>query len=238
MPNRLPVSLDPENDVIRLSEILELNSPPAHIEGFDISNISGTYTVASMVVFRNGRPANGEYRRYKIREVTVQDDCACMAEVVRRRYRRLKKEGRPLPDLILIDGGRGQLSSAVKSLTELRLCHLDIAALAKEFEEIYLPKQKEPIQLGLDNGALRLLQRIRDESHRFANSFNAELRLKKISESVLDEFPGIGGRRKAALLTHFGSVKKLKKASLEEIAAVQGFGLKTAQALFEFLGAR
>ncbi len=238
LPNQLPVSLDPVNDLIKLSEILKLKSPPAHIEGFDISNISGTYMVASMVVFRNGRPANGEYRRYKIREVTAQDDCACMAEVVGRRYRRLKKEGRPFPDLILIDGGIGQLSSAVKSLTELRLCHLDIAALAKEFEEIYLPKQKEPIRLGLDNGALRLLQRIRDESHRFANSFNAELRLKKISESLLDEFPGIGGRRKGALLKHFGSVKKLKKASLKEIAEVQGFGLKTAQALYEFLGAR
>ena len=238
LPNKLPVSLDPANDIIKLSEILKLKLPPAHIEGFDISNISGTYTVASMVVFRNGKPSNGEYRRYKIRDVTAQDDFACMAEVVRRRYLRLKKEGRPLPDLILIDGGKGQLNSAIKSLTELKLHHMDIVALAKEFEEIYLPKQKGPIKLGLDNGALRLLQRIRDESHRFANSFNAELRVKRISESVLDEFPGIGGRRKAALLKHFGSVKKLKKAKLEEIAEVQGFGVKTAQALFDFLGAR
>ena len=161
-----------------------------------------------------------------------------MAEVVRRRYLRLKKEGRPLPDLVLIDGGKGQLNSAIKSLTELKLHHMDIVALAKEFEEIYLPKQKEPIKLSLDSGALRLLQRIRDESHRFANSFNAELRMKRISESVLDEFPGIGDRRKAALLKHFGSVKKLKKAKLEEIVEVQGFGVKTAQALFDFLGAR
>ena len=238
LPNQLPVSLDPENDLMELAGVLKLAAPPEHIEGFDISSISGTFMVASMVVFRNGRPANSDYRKYKIKGVSAQDDFACMAEAVKRRYSRLKKGGRPMPDLILIDGGKGQLSSAVKSLSELGLGKLQIIGLAKEFEEIYKPHCKEPIRLGLDNNALRLLQRIRDESHRFANSFNVELRLKRISESLLDEFPGIGERRKAALLKHFGSLRQLKKSTLTEIIEVPGFGIKTAQALREFLDAR
>lgn len=238
LPNQLPVSLNPENDLIELAGILELPAPPSLIEGFDISNISGSFKVASMIVFRNGRPANGDYRKYKIKGVSGQDDFACMAEAVKRRYSRLKKGGRQMPDLILIDGGKGQLSSAVKSLSELGLEKLQIIGLAKEFEEIYKPSCKEPLRLGLDNNALQLLQRIRDESHRFANSFNAELRLKRISESLLDEFPGIGEQRKAALLKHFGSLRRLKKSTLPEIIEVPGFGIKTAQALRKFLDAR
>lgn len=238
LPNQLPVSLNPENDLIELAGILELPAPPSLIEGFDISNISGSFMVASMIVFRNGRPANGDYRKYKIKGVSGQDDFACMAEAVKRRYSRLKKGGRQMPDLILIDGGKGQLSSAVKSLSELGLEKLQIIGLAKEFEEIYKPSCKEPLRLGLDNNALQLLQRIRDESHRFANSFNAELRLKRISESLLDEFPGIGEQRKAALLKHFGSLRRLKKSTLPEIIEVPGFGIKTAQALRKFLDAR
>ena len=238
LPNQLPVSLNPENDLIELAGILELPAPPSLIEGFDISNISGSFMVASMIVFRNGRPANGDYRKYKIKGVSGQDDFACMAEAVKRRYSRLKKGGRQMPDLILIDGGKGQLSSAVKSLSELGLEKLQIIGLAKEFEEIYKPSCKEPLRLGLDNNALQLLQRIRDESHRFANSFNAELRLKRISESLLDEFPGIGEKRKAALLKHFGSLRRLKKSTLPEIIEVPGFGIKTAQALRKFLDAR
>ena len=238
LPNQLPISLDPQNDLMELANILDLPSPPACIEGFDISNISGTFMVASMVVFRNGRPANADYRKYKIKGVSVQDDFACMAEVVRRRYSRLIKEEREMPDLILVDGGKGQLGSAVKSLSNLGLGDLNVIGLAKEFEEIYVPGGREPIRLGLDNNALRLLQRIRDESHRFANNFNADLRVKKISESILDEFTGIGDKRKTALLKHFGSVKRLKEASLVDIIEVPGFGLKTAQALKDFLVAR
>ena len=238
LPNQLPVSLNPQNDLMELADLLQLPVPPVRIEGFDISNISGTFMVASMVVFRNGRPVNRDYRKYKIKGVVAQDDFACMAEAVKRRYSRLKKDGRPMPDLILIDGGKGQLNSAVKSLLELGLGKLQIIGLAKEFEEIYKPRCKEPIRLGLDNNALRLLQRIRDESHRFANSFNVELRLKRISESLLDEFQGIGERRKAALLKHFGSLKQLKKSTLTEIIEVPGFGIKTALALREFLDAR
>ena len=238
LPNQLPISLDPQNDLMELANILDLPSPPACIEGFDISNISGTFMVASMVVFRNGRPANADYRKYMIKGVAVQDDYACMAEVVSRRYSRLIKEEREMPDLVLVDGGKGQLSSALKSLSDLGLGDLNVIGLAKEFEEIYVPGGRDPIRLGLDNNSLRLLQRIRDESHRFANNFNADLRVKKISESMLDEFTGIGDKRKTALLKHFGSVKRLKEASLVDIIEVPGFGLKTAQALKDFLVAR
>ena len=194
--------------------------------------------VASMVVFRNGRPANADYRRYKMKDVRSQDDFACMAEAVRRRYSRLKKEGRPMPDLILIDGGKGQLNAALRELVKLSLTHVPVIGLAKEFEEIHRPDGEAPLRLGLDHNALKLLQRVRDESHRFANSFNAELRLKKISESLLDEFSGVGERRKALLLKHFGSLQRLREAGVVDIAEVPGFGLKTAQALRKFLDAR
>ena len=238
LPNQLPLAIDPERDLAELASVLGLPEPPARIEGFDISNISGTFMVASMVVFRNGRPINADYRRYKIKNVTSQDDFACMAETVRRRYARLQKEKRPMPDLILIDGGKGQLNAAVTEMKNLGLNEIPIIGLAKEFEEIYRPGKRNPLRLGLDHNALKLLQRVRDESHRFANSFNAELRLKKISESMLDEFPGIGGCRKAALLKYFGSVRRLREVSVEEIAEVPGFGPKTAEALRNFLDAR
>ena len=238
LPNQLPVSLNPENDLMQLANILQLPGPLTRIEGFDISNISGTFMVASMVVFRNGRPANSDYRKYRIKGVAAQDDFACMAEVVRRRYSRLIKEGRVMPDLILVDGGKGQLNSAVKALSDLGLAGLNIIGLAKEFEEIYVNGLRAPVRLDLDNNALRLLQRIRDESHRFANSYNTELRIKKISESLLDEFTGIGDKRKTALLKHFGSLKRLKGATLGDITEVPGFGPKTAQALRDFLDAR
>ena len=143
-----------------------------------------------------------------------------------------------LPDLILIDGGRGQLNAARAELEKLGLGHLPVLGLAKENEEIHLPDRPEPLRLGLDSGAVKLLQRVRDEAHRFANTFNAQLRLKKISESLLDEFPGIGEARKQALLKKFGSVQRLKLASAEEIAAVPGFGGALAERLREFLAAR
>ncbi len=148
------------------------------------------------------------------------------------------KQPLPLPDLILIDGGKGQLGMAVEELKKLGLECIPIIGLAKEFEEIYLPEKSEPLRLGLDHPVVKLLQRVRDECHRVANSFNAQLRLKKISESVLDEFPGIGERRKAALLKKFGSVSRLKLATLEQIAEVTGFGGKAAAELKAFLEAR
>lgn len=255
LPYTLPVAIHPERDLAELGEMLQLPAPPMRIEGFDISNISGTFAVASMVSFKNGRPDRANYRRFKMKTVTGQDDFACMAETIRRRYSRLLKEandgpsapqaadgtGRAasnLPDLILIDGGKGQLNAACAELAKLGLEHLAVIGLAKEFEEIYRPGMSDPLRLSHDSGALKLLQRVRDESHRFANTYNAQLRLKKISESILDEFPGIGEQRKAALLKKFGSVHRLRVASLEAIAEVPGFGGKAAAELRAFLDAR
>lgn len=260
IPYTLPLSINPENDLVELAKVLNLPAPPQRIEGFDISNISGTFAVASLVSFKNGRPDRANYRRFRIKTVVGQDDFASVAEVVRRRYSRLKMEaegsipksraedGEPpetfnlkpstFPDLILIDGGKGQLSVACAELAKLGLEKIPAIGLAKEYEEIYLPGKAEPLRLGVAHSAVKLLQRIRDECHRVANSYNAQLRLKKISESVLDEFPGIGERRKAALLKKFGSVRRLQLATLEQIAEVPGFGGKAAEELKQFLAAR
>ncbi|HKX62006.1 MAG TPA: excinuclease ABC subunit UvrC [Verrucomicrobiae bacterium] len=284
IPYKLPISVMPERDNLELGALLKLARPPVRIEGFDISNISGTLKVASVVAFRHGRPDRANYRRMRIKSVDGQDDFACIAEAVRRRYSRLLREAsgesppredgdqpivdelrtlieRPfeavrqalpraqpadpasglpanLPDLIVIDGGKGQLNAACEELARLGLSAIPIIGLAKEFEEIYRPGESEPIRLEHDNNALKLLQRIRDESHRVANSYNAQLRLKKISESVLDEFPGIGEARKAALLKKFGSVQRIRLATVEHIAEVPGFGGKAAGELKSFLDAR
>jgi excinuclease ABC subunit C len=260
VPYTLPLARDPQQDLAELAKVLDLPAPPQRIEGFDISNISGTFAVASLVSFKNGRPDRVNYRRFKIKTVAGQDDFASMAEVVKRRYSRLlrenvgqasslsqtslskdgdRRDARPtLPDLILIDGGKGQLSAAGAELKKLGLEKIPVIGLAKEFEEIYQPGKSKPLRLGLNHPAVKLLQRIRDECHRVANSYNAQLRIKRISESVLDEFPGIGERRKQALLKKFGSVQRLKTATLEQIAKVPGFGGKAAQELKKFLEAR
>lgn len=285
MPYTLPVALDPNKDLIELGKALKLERPPERIEGYDISNISGTLAVSSMVSFKNGRPDRANYRRFRIKTVEGQDDFACMAETIYRRYRRLlqdiekkrkdeaeadsqfllhdleppqdpekpapelslglkTKSAKPgkstakLPDLILIDGGKGQLNAACAQLARLGLQDIPTIGLAKEFEEIYFPGKSAPLRLGLDSNALKMLQRVRDESHRFANTYNAQLRLKKISESLLDEFPGIGDNRKQALLKKFGSVQRLRAATIEQLCEVEGFGQKSAAALKRFLDAR
>jgi excinuclease ABC subunit C len=261
VPYSLPLAIDPQRDLTELAKALGLREPPQRIEGFDISNISGTFAVASLVSFKHGRPDRVNYRRFKIKTVGGQDDFASMAEVVRRRYSRLLREGANLegtassvsknlgqrrsaalqtnlPDLILIDGGKGQLSAACGELKKLGLEKIAVIGLAKEFEEIYQPGESKPLRLGLNHPAVKLLQRIRDECHRVANSYNAQLRIKRISESVLDEFPGIGEARKRALLKKFGSVQRLRTATLEQIAAVPGFGGKAAAELKKFLAAR
>jgi len=143
-----------------------------------------------------------------------------------------------LPDLILIDGGKGQLGAACAELAKLGLNRIPVIGLAKEFEEIYRPGVAEPLRLGLDHPAVKLLQRVRDESHRVANSYNAQLRVRRISESILDEFPGIGGQRKTALLRKFGSIQRLRMATVEQLAEVSGFGGKAAAELKAFLEAR
>ena len=260
VPYTLPLAIHPEKDLVQLAKVLGLAAPPMRIEGFDISNISGTFVVASCVSFKNGRPDRANYRRFKIKGVEGQDDFASMAEVVRRRYARLKQESKAqslkskgdggtepstfdlqpssYPDLILIDGGKGQLGMACAELKKLGLENIPVIGLAKEFEEIYLPEKSLPLRLGLDHPAVKLLQRLRDECHRVANSFNAQLRLKTISESILDDFPGIGEQRKKALLKKFGSVSRLKLATVEQLAEVSGFGGKAAEELKQFLAAR
>lgn len=253
VPYTLPVAIDPEKDLVELGQVLGLSSPPQRIEGFDISNISGTFAVASQVSFKNGRPDRANYRRFRMKTVVGQNDFACMAETIRRRYTRLLKEAvergeitdpmdnkaaMNLPDLILIDGGKGQLNAACEELQKLKLERIPVIGLAKEYEEIYRPGESEPLRLSHDKGALKLLQRVRDESHRFANTYNAQLRIKKISESLLDEFPGIGEQRKAALLKKFGSIQRLRTATLEQIAEVPGFGGKAAQEFKTWLEAR
>jgi len=244
LPYTLPVALDFKADLEELAVALKLPKPPQRIEGFDISNISGTFAVASMVSFWEGRPDRSNYRRFRMKTVVGQDDFACMAETVRRRYGRLKtegveREGGPAyPNLIVIDGGKGQLNAACAELELLGIAGIPIIGLAKEFEEIYRPGIPDPLRLDHSSGALKLLQRVRDESHRFANTYNASLRLKKISESILDEFPGIGDQRKAALLKKFGSIQRLRAAPVEAIAAIPGFGEKSAADLKAFLLAR
>jgi excinuclease ABC subunit C len=259
----LPSTIDPMADVQALGDALQLPRPPHVMECFDISNISTTHVVASMVCFREGVPDKDCYRRYRVRTVEGQDDFASMAEVVRRRYSRVLLEAREanpeaaefsqenpvetlrnsgdqfvavrLPDLIIVDGGKGQLSSACRELQRLGLHDLPIIGLAKEHEEIYRPGRAMPLQLSLDSGALRLLQRIRDEAHRFANTYHQLLMKKRVGESILDDCPGVSQNRKNLLLRKFGSVNRLRKASVEQIAATEGIGAKLAEDVHRFL---
>ena len=293
----LPSTIDPMADVQALADALHLSDVPRVMECFDISNISTTHVVASMVCFRDGIPDKNNYRRYRVRTVEGQDDFASMAEVVRRRYSRILLEARGvnsdaaefsqenaadalarisshaeripqmreksrdprvktevtaaefldssrndgsfvavrLPDLIIVDGGKGQLSAACRELQRLGLHDLPIIGLAKEHEEIYRPRRALPLQLPMDSPALRLLQRIRDEAHRFANAYHQLLMKKRIEESILDDCPGVSQNRKSLLLRRFGSVNRLRKATVNEIAATEGIGRKLAEELHLFL---
>jgi len=221
-----------------LREALALPVPPERIECFDISHISGTFVVASMVRFTDGRPDKAHYRRFKIKGDIGNDDYRAMEQVVARRYRRLAGENKMLPELVVIDGGRGQVASALKAFIALDIDPPALIGLAKERETIVFPDARPPLNLPLDHAGLMLIQRIRDEAHRFANTFNADLRSKRIRESVLDDFPGIGPSRRRALLEHFGSIDRLRAADERAIAAVPGFGAKTAAALHKFLAGR
>jgi excinuclease ABC subunit C len=330
----LPSTVDPAADLLALADALLLPGPPRIMECFDISNISTTHVVASMVCFKDGVPDKSNYRRYRIRTVEGQDDFASMAEVVRRRYSRILLEtkaiapdlsefnqepvedavkraqsldrletgplaelesgspdkletdsldkidteaveeletgplesvdtapldkleaGAPdelevkapekpksgperlvrLPDLIIVDGGKGQLNAACRELQRLGLSERPIIGLAKEFEEIYRPSRPLPLRLPEDSGALQLLQRIRDEAHRFANGYHQLLMKKRIAESILDECPGVSDSRKQALLAKFGSVERLRKASIEDIAAIDGISNKLAETISRYL---
>jgi excinuclease ABC subunit C len=229
---------DPARALIELQEALGLPEFPARMECYDISHFQGAQTVASMVVFTNGVLDRKAYRRYKIQSAEGEpDDFKSMHEVITRRFTRaLKGEpGWAEPDLVIIDGGKGQLSSAVSALQKLGLDNQPIISLAKKFEEVFLPGQSRPILLPRDSGALFVLQQIRDEAHRFAITFHRDLRGKKSMQSALDTIRGIGEKRKQKLLEHFGSVGKIREATLEELAKVPGFNLGVAQSVYTAL---
>lgn len=256
----VPSTVTPTEDLIELQDALSLPDPLHIMECFDISNVSNNHIVASMVRFVNGIPDNQGYRRYRIKTVQGQDDFASMAEVVRRRYsrillennvpdssnqerpldalRRLAREGKSpihIPNLVIVDGGKGQLGMAVRELTRLGLDDLPVLGLAKQHEEIFRHGSTEPLRLPHDTGALKLLQRIRDEAHRFANNYNELLLRRRVRESLLDDCPGMSPKRKEALLRRFGSVKRIRTASLKELESLPGIGKKTAAQMHSWL---
>jgi excinuclease ABC subunit C len=218
-----------------LAEALGLTGPPKTMECFDISHISGTFVVASLVRFAEGRPDKGGYRRYRIRTFIGNDDFRAMEEVVARRYRRLRGEGRPFPDLVVIDGGKGQVGAALKAFAALGLSPPPLVGLAKERETILFADKRPPLNLPIHHPGLNLLQRLRDEAHRFAHAFNAELQAKRIRESLLDDFPGLGPVRRKALFDRFGGLERLRAAQVGDIREVPGFGPKLAAELHGFL---
>jgi excinuclease ABC subunit C len=218
-----------------LKAALALTSTPARIETYDISNIQGADAVGSMASFENGAPCRSRYRHFRIREVRGSDDFAMIREILARRLSHLKEGKERAPDLIVIDGGKGQLSAARGAMRELGVSGIPLVALAKKNEEIYLEGRAEPLVLPRRSLALRLLQRARDEAHRFAIEYHRKLRSKGLRRSELDDIPGIGEKRKTALLVEFGSLAALRKASAEEIARVPGIGAGTAENIHEFL---
>jgi excinuclease ABC subunit C len=216
-----------------LADSLELSGLPRRIECFDISTLQGTNMVASMVVFEDGKPKKSDYRRFSIKSVDGQNDFAAMKEVVGRRFRRLATEPDTeswarQPDLVIIDGGKGQLNAAIEALEEVGFS-TQIVGLAKENEELFLPGQSWPVVLDRDSQALYLVQRVRDEAHRFAVSFHRQKRERAAIRSALDDLRGVGPKRKKALIQAFGSVKRIREASEDDIAAVEGIGRELAR---------
>jgi excinuclease ABC subunit C len=217
-----------------LAEALDLPRLPRRIECFDISNLQGTNPVASMIVFQDGRPAKKEYRRFTIKSVTGSNDFAMMREVISRRFRHAATEEHDdkwsaLPDLVIVDGGKGQLTAALEGLQEAGWTEQPIAALAKENEELFVPGAVAPIVLPKDSQALFLVQRVRDEAHRFAVSFHRQRRSRATFRSRLDEIPGVGPKRKQALLRRFGSLKGIQAADTEELLTVPGINRAVAE---------
>jgi excinuclease ABC subunit C len=228
-----------------LAEALGLPGPPMRIECYDISNVQGSDSVGSMVVFEEGKPRSGEYRRFRIKTVVGANDFASHQEVLRRRFRRARtgEEGNAeelrwaMPDLVIIDGGKGQVAAAKEVLDELGLHDLPLAGLAKEREELFLPGQSTPIVLPPTSTALYLVQRLRDEAHRFAITYHRDLRSKRQVHSAFDDLPGVGPKRRRALLRVFGSTKRVRDAPVEQIAAVPGIGPSLAARIKETLEA-
>ena len=221
--------------LLALKRDLRLKKPPQTIACIDISHLHGTDTVASLVFFRNAKPEKKEYRHFKITTVQGIDDFKSMHEVVTRYFARRIDEKRELPDLLLVDGGKGQLSTAQKALKALGLKNQPVAGLAKRLEEVFLPGATEAQNIPKTSSALHLLQRIRDEAHRFAVTYQRNLRKKRTISSVLDGIPGIGPKKTVALLKHFGSVAAIRKADVDDIAKAPSIGQKHVQAISEYL---
>ena len=220
-----------ENSLIELKKYLKLDKLPRIIEGYDISNISGKFAVGSKVSFKDAKPNKKKYKRFKI-ETPGPNDFAMMKELLTRRLKMIDTDEEP--DLIVIDGGKGQLGMACEVLDELNLAHIPIIGLAKEFEEIYIPNSKRPIIIPKNNKALHLLQQVRDESHRFAITYHRKLRSDNISESSLDDIPGIGKKCKINILKEFGTMDNVKNASVEELAKIKGMNEKVATNVYEY----
>ena len=216
----------------QLKRDLQLPEIPIVIECFDNSNLQGTNPVSACVVFKNGKPAKSQYRHFNIKTVTHPDDFASMREVVYRRYKRLIEENKSLPNLIVVDGGKGQLSSAFETLKELHIEHIPIIGIAKRLEEIYRPGDSTPLYLDKRSMSLKLIQNIRDEAHRFSITFHRKKREKKNDASILEAIPGVGKKSVIKLYTRFKSIENIKKASIEDLSKV--VGLKTANNIVSF----
>ena len=220
-----------ESALVELKKYLKLEKMPRVIEGYDISNISGKFAVGSKVSFKDGKPNKKRYKHFKM-ETPGPNDFAMMEELLTRRLKMIDSD--PEPDLIVIDGGKGQLGMACGVLEKLNLTQIPIIGLAKEFEEIYIPNSKRPIIIPKNNNALHLLQQVRDESHRFAITYHRKLRSKNISASSLDDIQGIGKKRKISLLKACGSMDNIKNASVEQLAKTEGMNLKTAENVYNY----
>lgn len=222
-----------KNALLDLKKYLMLPQLPHTIEGFDVSNIAGKSAVGSMVTFQDALPRKGKYRKYSL-ETPGPDDYGMMRELLNRRYQRLVDEKEDLPDLILVDGGKGQLGVAVEVLKSLHLENIPVIGLAKEFEQVFIPQVSQPIMLPRNSDALFLLQRIRDEAHRFAVSYHRKLRSKSLEHSPLDEIKGVGSKRKMNLLRHFGDLENIKKAEVEDLIQVKGLNRNVAQNIYQY----
>ena len=221
--------------VLSLQRDLRMEKAPRWIEAVDISNIQGADSVASLVCFVDGRARKREYRHFKITGIEGPNDFAMMQQVVTRRFKRLMEEGKSFPDLLLVDGGKGQLSSAVEALQALGIADQPVVGLAKRLEEVFLPGLSNAQNIPKTSSSLKLLQMLRDESHRFAIAYHRKLRQKRTLTSELDDIPGVGPSRRKALLKHFGSVKRVREAAVEDVAQVNGVSLKLATAICEGL---
>src|SRR5262249_43621823 len=217
-----------------LQRALELPTPPNRIEGYDISSIQGSEQVGSMVVWENGELKKDDYKRFRIKTVAGADDFASLEEMLRRRFRRSLEQGTALPDLVLIDGGRGQLNVGLKVLQDLGLDYLPVASLAKQRGEVYRGESLEPLLLDPTSPALHTLQKIRDEAHRFAITYHKKLRTRRTIQSVLDGIPGIGPTIRTSLLKTLGSARRVRESSVAELASVPKVTPRLAQRIHEY----